>query len=219
MNNKLIIFDLDGTLLNTIGDLAVACDHMLSLRNLPTHSYEEYCSFVGNGILRLVERALPESLREEGYVKAARADFLAYYIDHIDRKTEPYEGITTLVASLQERGYKLAVASNKFQAGTAKLIGRFFPDIEFVEVCGNREGVPLKPDTALVDIILQKAMIPLESCIMVGDSAVDMMTARNASIHSIGVTWGFRSREELCEAKAEYLVDTADELLAVIERI
>ena len=219
MSNKLVIFDLDGTLLNTIGDLAVACDHMLNLRALPTHSYEEYCTFVGNGILRLVERALPEELREESYVKAARADFLAYYIEHIDERTQPYDGIISLVAELQARGYKLAVASNKFQAGTEKLISKFFPDVEFVEVCGNREGVPLKPDTALLDIILQKADTPRERCIMVGDSAVDMMTAHNANIHSIGVTWGFRSREELIEAKAEYMVDSAEELLATIESI
>ena len=219
MSNKLVIFDLDGTLLNTIGDLAVACDHMLKLRNLPTHSYAEYCSFVGNGILRLVERALPEELREEDYVKAARADFLAYYIEHIDNFTKPYNGIIDLVDELQKRGYKLAVASNKFQAGTEKLIKKFFPAIDFVDICGNREGVPLKPDTALVEIILQKADTPLSKCVMVGDSAVDMMTAHNAGIHSIGVTWGFRSREELLQAEAEYMVDNADELMAAIEHI
>ena len=143
MSNKLVIFDLDGTLLNTIGDLAVACDHMLKLRNLPTHSYAEYCSFVGNGTLRLVERALPEELREEDYVKAARADFLAYYIEHIDNFTKPYNGIIDLVDELQKRGYKLAVASNKFQAGTEKLIKKFFPAIDFVNICGNREGAGL----------------------------------------------------------------------------
>lgn len=219
MKNRLVIFDLDGTLLNTIGDLAVACDYMLRLRNLPTHSFEEYCSFVGNGILRLVERALPEELRTESYVKAARADFLAYYIDHIDEHTTPYDGITALVDELQRRGYKLAVASNKFQAGTEKLIRKFFPTIDFVDVCGNREGVPLKPDTALIDIIIEQAAMPREQCIMVGDSAVDMLTAHNAGIHSIGVTWGFRSREELIEAKAEQMVDNTNELLAAIERI
>ena len=158
-------------------------------------------------------------MREESYVKAARADFLAYYIEHIDERTQPYDGIISLVAELQARGYKLAVASNKFQAGTEKLIRRFFPDVEFIDVCGNREGVPLKPDTALLDIILQKADTPRERCIMVGDSAVDMMTAHNANIHSIGVTWGFRSREELIEAKAEYMVDSAEELLSTIESI
>ena len=219
MKNKLVIFDLDGTLLNTIGDLANACNYMLSLRSLPQHSYEAYCSFVGNGIRRLVERALPEELLSEEYVKAARADFMAYYMAHIDEMTQPYDGILSLVETLQERGYKLAVASNKFQAGTSKLIAKFFPDTPFIDVCGNREGVPLKPDTDLVDIILEKAALPLDRCIMVGDSAVDIETAHNAGIHSIGVKWGFRSTEELQEARAEHIVGSTEELLQVIEAI
>ncbi len=213
---RLVIFDLDGTLLNTIGDLAVACNHMLNLRSLPAHTYEEYCSFVGNGIRRLVERALPDDLQTEEYVRAAREDFVSYYIEHIDEHTHPYDGIPALVTSLQAKGYKLAVASNKFQAGTEKLIRHFFPDISFVDICGNREGVPLKPDTALVDIILQKAGVALEDCIMVGDSAVDMMTAHNAGIHSVGVSWGFRSIEELREADAEHIVNTIEELKEVL---
>ena len=216
MKSKLIIFDLDGTLLNTIGDLAVGCDHMLSLRGLPTHTYEQYCSFVGNGILRLVERALPEELRTEEYVKAARKDFVEYYIDHIDLKTIPYDGMTELVEELRQSGVKLAVASNKFQAGTEKLIRKFFPEVEWVEICGNREGVPLKPDTALVDLILDKAGVERKNCYMVGDSAVDILTAQNAGIHSIGVSWGFRSREELEQAGAEQIADTVEELKSML---
>ena len=212
MKSRLIIFDLDGTLLNTIGDLAVGCDHMLKLRGLPTHTYEQYCSFVGNGILRLVERALPEELRTEEYVKAARKDFVDFYIDNIDTHTVPYNGMVELVEGLHRDGAKLAVASNKFQAGTDKLIRKFFPEIEFVDVCGNREGVPLKPDTALVDLILGKAGVERENCHMVGDSAVDIKTAQNAGIHSIGVSWGFRSREELEQAGAEQIADTVEQL-------
>ena len=219
MQNRLFIFDLDGTLLNTIGDLAVGCDHMLSLRGLPTHTYEEYCSFVGNGIMRLVERALPEELRTADYVKAARKDFVDFYIDHIDTHTVPYQGMVELVAELQQRGAKLAVASNKFQAGTEKLIKKFFPTIEWVEVCGNREGVPLKPDTALVDMILEKAALEREGCVMIGDSGVDIQTARNAGIKSVGVSWGFRSREELAENGADYIADNATELLEILETI
>ena len=216
MENQLIIFDLDGTLLNTIGDLAVGCDHMLSLRGLPTHSYEEYCSFVGNGIMRLVERALPEELRTEEYVKAARRDFVEFYIDNIDNHTVPYEGMVELVEQLQTKGAKLAVASNKFQAGTEKLIRKFFPTIEWVEICGNREGVPLKPDTALVDMIIEKAGVERKNCTMVGDSAVDIQTARNAAIRSVGVSWGFRSREELEQAGADHIADTVEELTTLL---
>ena len=216
MENQLIIFDLDGTLLNTIGDLAVGCDHMLSLRGLPTHSYEEYCTFVGNGIMRLVERALPEELRTEEYVKAARRDFVEFYIDNIDNHTVPYEGMVELIEQLQTKGAKLAVASNKFQAGTEKLIRKFFPTIEWVEICGNREGVPLKPDTALVDMIIEKAGVERKNCTMVGDSAVDIQTARNAAIRSVGVSWGFRSREELEQAGADHIADTVEELTTLL---
>ena len=216
MENQLIIFDLDGTLLNTIGDLAVGCDHMLTLRGLPTHSYEEYCTFVGNGIMRLVERALPEELRTEEYVKAARRDFVEFYIDNIDNHTVPYEGMVELVEQLQTKGAKLAVASNKFQAGTEKLIRKFFPTIEWVEICGNREGVPLKPDTALVDMIIEKAGVERKNCTMVGDSAVDIQTARNAAIRSVGVSWGFRSRDELEPVGADHIADTLVELTTLL---
>jgi phosphoglycolate phosphatase len=216
MKSKLIIFDLDGTLLNTIGDLAQACDHMLALRNLPQHTYEQYCSFVGNGIMRLVERALPEALRTPEYVAAARKDFVDYYIEHIDLKTVPYEGMVELLNDLQRDGARLAVASNKFQAGTEKLIKKFFPTIDFVEICGNREGVPLKPNTALVDLIIAKAGVEREKCTMVGDSGVDMQTAHNASIRSVGVSWGFRSREELEQNSPNAIADTVEELRCLL---
>ena len=219
MNNKLVIFDLDGTLLNTIGDLAAGCDHMLRLRNLPTHSFEDYCSFVGNGIMRLVERALPAELRTPEYVAAARRDFVAYYIDHIDLYTQPYEGIVELVNLLTKEGVKLAIASNKFQAGTDKLIKKFFPEIEFVMICGNREGVPLKPDTALVDMILEEGKVEKSRCVMVGDSAVDIETAKRAGIISVGVSWGFRSRQELEKAGADHIADSVEHLQKILSAI
>ena len=142
MDTGLVIFDLDGTLLNTIGDLAVACNAVLAMRGLPQHTYDEYCHFVGNGIMRLVERALPEELRTPYTVAAVRADFVKYYTEHIDVYTKPYEGIPELVAEIARRGIRIAVASNKFQAGTEKLIRLFFPGVEFAAVFGQREGVP-----------------------------------------------------------------------------
>lgn len=216
MQNRLFIFDLDGTLLNTIGDLATACDHMLALRGLPQHTYEEYCSFVGNGIMRLVERALPEELRTAEYVAEARKDFVDFYIEHIDHKTVPYEGMVELLGDLQRDGARLAVASNKFQAGTEKLIRKFFPTIDFVEICGNREGVPLKPDTALIDMIIAKAGVERKACTMVGDSGVDMQTAHNAGIRSVGVSWGFRSRKELEQLAPDAIADNIKELREIL---
>ena len=154
MDTKLMIFDLDGTLLDTIGDLAACCDHVLAARGLPWHTYEEYCGFVGNGVMRLVERALPEELRTPETVAAVRAVFVAYYTENIDRFTRPYEGIPELLRELVQRGIRLAVASNKFQIGTEKLVRIYFPSIRFDAVFGQRPGVPLKPDPQVVREIL-----------------------------------------------------------------
>lgn len=217
MATKLVIFDLDGTLLNTIGDLAEAANQMLALRKLPLHDYPTYCTFVGNGIMRLVERALPEELRTAEYVASARQDFLTYYIDHIDQKTTPYVGIPELLEALQERGIRLAVASNKFQAGTEKLIRSYFPEIRFEVVFGQRPDVPLKPDPTVVEEILTLTGVAREETLYVGDSGVDMVTAHAAGVRSVGVSWGFRQREELVESQAENIVDHAEEILSLLD--
>lgn len=216
MATRLVIFDLDGTLLNTIGDLAEAANEMLRRRNLPQHDYATYCTFVGNGIMRLVERALPEELRTPEVVAAARADFLAYYIEHIDCKTRPYAGIPELLAALQAEGIRLAVASNKFQAGTEKLIRSYFPEIRFEVVFGQRPEVPLKPDPAVVEEILTLTGVKREEVLYVGDSGVDMLTARAAGVRSVGVSWGFRAREELLESRADQIIDRAEELMVLL---
>ena len=202
MKTSLVIFDLDGTLLDTIGDLAVACNAVLGVRGLPQHTYEEYCHFVGNGILRLVERALPEPLRTPETVAAVRADFVKYYTEHIDAHTRPYDGIPELIAELARRGVALAVASNKFQAGTEKLVGLFFPGVTFAAVLGQRPGVPLKPSPAVVEEILARTGTAREEVLYVGDSGVDIETAAAAGVRSAGVTWGFRDRAELIAAGA-----------------
>ena len=216
VNTDLVIFDLDGTLLDTIGDLAVACNAVLALRGLPQHSYEEYCHFVGNGIMRLVERALPEELRTPYTVAAVRADFVKYYTEHIDAYTKPYDRIPELVAGLVRRGVRIAVASNKFQAGTEKLVRLFFPDVPFAAVFGQREGVPLKPDPAVVEEIPSLTGAAKERVLYVGDSGVDMQTAAAAGVRSVGVTWGFRDREELVESGAAHIVDKPAEILDLL---
>lgn len=216
MKTQLVIFDLDGTLLNTIGDLAVACNAVLALRGLPEHTYAEYCHFVGNGIMRLVERALPEELRTAETVAAVRADFVKYYTEHIDIHTEPYAGIPELIAELVHRGVSLAVASNKFQAGTEKLIRLFFSGVEFAAVFGQRPDVPLKPSPAVVEEILALTGVAKEHVLYVGDSGVDIETAAAAGVRGAGVTWGFRDRAELVAAGARHLVDRPDELLGLL---
>ena len=171
---------------------------------------------VGNGILRLVERALPEHLRTPEYVAEARRDFVAYYIDHIDCHTHPYEGIREVLHSLQNDGWELAVASNKFDAGTKKLIANIFPEVDFKTIYGNREGFPLKPDAALLELIMKECDATAETTIMIGDSGVDIECARGAGAHSVGCSWGFRSRRELEEAGAEHIVDTPKEILDML---
>ena len=210
---KLAIFDLDGTLLNTIGDLADAVDYVMRSRNLPEHTNAEYRQMVGGGIKRLVERALPEELStNEQYVEECVMQFRRYYVDNIDRHTVPYEGMPELLRKLQSMGMKLAVASNKFQHGTDRLVAKFFGDIEFVAVEGNREGAPLKPDPAIINNILRKAGIEGNDAVMIGDSGIDIRTAAAAGIDSIGVSWGFRFAEELYEAGATNVATTMEEL-------
>ena len=217
MKNRLAIFDLDGTLLDTIGDLAEACNYMLSLRELGSHTREEYAKMVGNGILNLVKRALPEELRTDEYVMAARADFLDFYTANIDRHTRPYDGIYEVLRTLQDEGWSLAVASNKFDEGTQKLVRTIFPDIHFSAIYGNKEDFPLKPDAALLDLIIKECDADIATTWMIGDSGVDIQTAKNAGVRSIGCSWGFRPRTELEEFGADYIVDAPSEILQILE--
>lgn len=217
MKYDIVIFDLDGTLLNTIGDLAASVDYVMRSRNLPEHTDAEYRQMVGGGIKRLVERALPEHLsKDEAYVDECVTQFRRYYVDNIDRHTVPYDGMHELLRDLQRQGVKLAVASNKFQHGTDRLVSKFFSDIDFVAIEGNREGAPLKPDPQIVTGILERAAIAKERAVMIGDSGIDIRTASAAGIDSVGVAWGFRFAEELYEAGAERVVSTVDELRAYL---
>lgn len=217
---KLVIFDLDGTLLNTIGDLADAVDYVMRSRNLPEHTNAEYRQMVGGGIKRLVERALPQELaNNEAYVEECVTQFRHYYVDNIDRHTIPYEGIPELLHKLQNEGVMLAVASNKFQHGTDRLVAKFFGDIEFIAIEGNREGAPLKPDPAIIHNILCKAGVEQSDAVMVGDSGIDIRTAAAANIDSIGVSWGFRFAEELYDAGAKVVVTTSEELEQAIRQM
>ena len=193
MKKKLCVFDLDGTLLDTIGDLSEAVDHAMMVRGFPTHTREEYKIMVGDGVGNLVMRALPECHRDnQQMVDEALSDFKAYYTAHIDVHTRPYPGIQELLRQLHQKGVQMAVASNKFQEGTDYLINKFFPEIPFVAVLGNRPGFPLKPDPEIVEEVLQRAKVTRAEAIMTGDSPTDMKTAANGGIDRIAVSWGYR---------------------------
>ena len=211
----LVLFDLDGTLLNTIPDLGNAVNHALRIRKLPVHDMEEYPAMVGHGIRNLVSKALPEELRaDEGYVSEVLSDFSSYYTAHIDDLTKPYPGITEMLATLQESGCAMAVVSNKFQSGTERLIREFFPDIKWVAVMGNQEGMPLKPDPAIVRMIFNayagQTGLQDPRAVMVGDSSSDIRTGKNAGIASIAVTWGYRPESSLTDA--DYLAHNVKDL-------
>jgi phosphoglycolate phosphatase len=213
---KLVIFDLDGTLLNTIADLGNAANHTLEELGLPQHSLDEYRLMVGNGMRKLIERALPaDKASDATFVDSTLASFLAYYAEHIDLYTRPYPGIPELIKALSTEGYKLAVASNKIQAGAEKLIAKFFPGIDFVAVMGNSPLYPLKPDAALVEYIMKKAGTDRAHTMMVGDSGTDIQTARNAGIPIIAVSWGFRPRHEL--TSADHIADDTTQILRILE--
>lgn len=217
MKYDIVIFDLDGTLLNTIGDLAASVDYVMRSRNLPEHTDAEYRQMVGGGIKRLVERALPDDLaHNSAYVEECVTEFRRYYVDNIDRYTEPYEGMHSLLSELRALGVEVAVASNKFQHGTERLVAKFFGDIDFVAIEGNREGAPLKPDPAIVHNILRQTSIDPSRAIMVGDSGIDIRTAKAAGIDSVGVAWGFRFAEELIEAGASIVVENSAKLRKIL---
>lgn len=190
---KLVLFDLDGTLIDTLEDLAEAVNHAMQLRGFPLHSLQEYRQMVGHGVRNLVKQALPADRQaDEALLDAALADFKAWYTAHIDVHTRPYPGMQDLLRDLHAEGVLLAVASNKFQAGTEQLIREFFPDIPFVAILGNREGYPLKPDPEIVGEVLRLSGISPSNAILVGDSGTDMQTALNGGIAAIAVGWGYR---------------------------
>jgi phosphoglycolate phosphatase len=215
---KLVIFDLDGTLLNTIADLAAATNQALGHYGYPTHPTEAFRYFVGNGINKLFERALPEAERTEENVLRIRSRFVPYYDVHNADLSRPYEGVTEVLQTLSREGIRVAVASNKYQRATEKLVAQYFPGIPFVEVLGQRDGIAPKPDPTIVFDILHTAGLTREEVLYVGDSNVDMLTAKNAGVKVCGVTWGFRPRTELEAHQPDYLVDKAGEIITIVNQ-
>ena len=213
---KLVIFDLDGTLLDTIADLAESANYALKQLGYPTHPVEVIRTYVGNGINKLLERSLPADEQTEENVMRMRTHFIPYYDAHNADLSAPYPGIVSLLEELQAKGLMIAVASNKYQEATVKLVKHYFPTIRFVEVLGQREGINVKPDPTIVFDILKKADVSAEETLYVGDSGVDMQTALNAGVDAVGVTWGFRSRAELESFCPKGLIDKAEELLGFV---
>lgn len=217
MKKQLVIFDLDGTLLDTVADLANATNQALERCGFPTHPVKAYYKFVGNGINKLFARALPADSRNEENVLRIRSLFVPYYNLHNADCSRPYPGIVELLRQLQSCGVQIAVASNKYHEATVKLVGHFFSDIDFAVIFGQREDVPIKPAPDIVYDILRATGISAEATLYVGDSGVDMQTARNAGVESVGVTWGFRDEAELREHGARHIVHDAKDIFSLVD--
>ena len=207
-----IIFDLDGTLLNTIDDLGYACNYALEQTGYATHPIADYPRMVGNGINNLIRRALPESERTEENILRVRAHFVPYYNAHNCDYTRPYEGIPELLATLKAQGHQLAVASNKYQAATEKIVEHFFSGI-FDVILGEREGIERKPNPQIVFDILHSFTPSSIHPLYIGDSLVDRDTAMNANVPFVACSWGFVSRKALIENGVGRIIDKPQDLL------
>ncbi len=216
MTYRLAIFDLDGTVLDTLDDLADAANAALVLGGYPTRTKEEICAFVGDGIKKLIERALPDR-SGDGEIARVLKLFVDYYGVHCAEKTRPYEGIREMLADLRARGVKTAVLSNKANFATQALAKTYFDGL-FDAVAGEREseGIPKKPAPDGVWLLLRACGVAANEAVYIGDSEVDVLTAKNAGLDAVLVSWGFRTREVLLESGAKVIVDTPEELEALL---
>ena len=207
------IFDLDGTLLDTLGDLAASVNFALRTHGMPEHSIDDVRRFVGNGVRKLMERAIPGGEKNPDF-EATFATFRQYYMEHSLDTTRPYEGIPEMLSELKKRGSRLAVVSNKMMAATQELIRHFFPDTIEVAIGEHEaEGICKKPAPDTVQAALRQLGVGKEGAVYVGDSDVDIMTARNSGLPCISVLWGFRDRDFLLQHGAETFVSTPRDIL------
>ena len=213
MHIKAAVFDLDGTLTNTLNDIATAMNRSLRLHGLPEFSVDEYRYLVGDGAKMLAQRAVRD--RQE-MAESVRREYQAYYQEHTLDTTRPYPGIPELLQALTERGIQVCVLSNKPHADTCGVVRHFFPEIPFAQIRGQVEGVPVKPDPTGALLIARTLGLKPEAFVYLGDTNVDMRTAVNAGMHPVGVTWGFRPAEELAQAGAEHLIGNPLDLLQFV---
>ena len=214
---NLIVFDLDGTLLNSLEDLADSANHVLEQHGFPTHPVDAYRYFVGDGVRKLIERILPPDERNETQIEQCRQEFVVYYKVHMEDKTSVYKGITELLIELKKRGLKIAVATNKVHIAVKPLMEKYFPEIRFDSMIGQREGVPVKPAPQIMYDILKETDCKPSETLHIGDTATDMQLAHNAGITPVGVLWGYRPLEELQEAGARYIIEHPLELLEIVD--
>lgn len=215
MKYEAVIFDLDGTILNTIDDLAFATNYALKANGLPERTVDEVRHFVGNGIRKLIERAVPSGSPEE-MIQKVNGDFTSYYSRHCTDRTRPYDGIPELLGSLRSEGCRTAVVSNKDDYAVQTLCRVYFPSL-FDVVVGVRAGISKKPSPDTVNEVMRQLGMDKSRCVYIGDSEVDIQTAGNAGIPCISVAWGFKGRRFLEENNASAIADTAGGLLSLLK--
>ena len=211
-----VIFDLDGTLLDSLQDLADSTNHVLAQFGYPVHTLEDIRRFVGNGVRVLMERAVPDNLTPTEF-ETVFSEFKAYYVDHCMDKTKPYPGINELLEKLKANHYKVAIVSNKLQGGVDELYARFFKDLVQVAV-GECPEVKRKPNPDMVNKALEKLGSTADEAVYVGDSDVDLATARNSGLPCISVLWGFRDRDFLIQNGATHMVSNPDEIVSLLQK-
>jgi len=212
-----VIFDLDGTLLNTIDDICDSLNIALESQGFRTYNSEETKAFVGSGVKIMVERALGLQDYDEETFEKVRATYMKEYALRQAIKTRPYEGTIDLLIELKKRGIKIGLLSNKPHQDTLRVVDFYFGLDKFDVVLGQREGIPVKPDPTALFELIDLLKTTKDKCIFVGDSDVDMMTANNGEIKKIGVLWGFRTIDVLKSKNADYIVSSADEILSIIK--
>ena len=215
MKYKIAVFDMDGTILNTLDDLKDSLNFTLDSFGYPKRTLEEVRRFVGNGIMKLIERGVPDGTSEEK-IKEAYNFFIEYYSAHCADKTKPYAGITELLKKLRADGIKTAVVSNKADSAVKELCDKYFKGLFDISI-GEREGVRRKPAPDSVNEVLKQLGFCREEAVYIGDSDVDVETAKNADMVCIGVEWGFRDRELLIEKGADYIVSDTEELCKLLK--
>ncbi|MBQ8576167.1 MAG: HAD family hydrolase [Clostridia bacterium] len=213
MKYSTYIFDLDGTLLDTLLDLANAVNFAMRAKGYPERTTEEVRSFIGNGIKVLIKRSVPENTSEKDYAEALEI-FTKYYLEHIADNTKPYDGITEVVETLRTNGCKVAVVSNKAHVAAQAVVKDFFGDI-FDVVVGKMDEFPSKPEPDSLFYTIKTIGVKPEDCVYIGDSDVDVLTAHNAGLPCIGVTWGNRDEDVLIASGAEYIARTPNEILDI----
>lgn len=210
MKFKAVFFDLDGTLANSLLDLAASVNYVLKKHNFKTHPVESYKYFAGDGIPTMIKRALPDNVEKQVF-EAVKADFMEYYSKHYADETVPFDGLKELVYKLKSLGIKIAVVTNKAQEAAEKVVFSLFGDV-FDEIIGMREGIPAKPDPTAVFMAMENLNVKPSECAFVGDTSMDISAGVNAGAYPVGVLWGFREKEELSKAGALSFAQNADEL-------